>query len=914
MLFAAALLAQAAHAAPAATHLSLAGTWQLRLDPQNEGHSQQWFTQSFDGDSIFLPGSTDQGGFGTKTAGPTLGQLSRPYTYEGAAWYQKPVVIPESWSGQRITLFIERAHWETEVWVDGKAFGSANSLTTPHEYDLTSALTPGPHRITVCVDNSYKIDIGRWSSSFTDFSQTNWNGMIGEIELRASPPVFLESVNAYPDLKSKSVRLVAVVRNTTGAPADVSLSAGVPGVTRKPIPARASQPGEEQSIEIAVPLGNSPRLWDEFDPQLYEADVQLSAQAGGRSFVDDADVSFGMRQISTHEGQFLINGRPIFIRGTVESAVFPLTGYPPMTAGAWDRIFRIARSYGLNEFRFHSWCPPEAAFEAADRAGFLLQVELPVWSHTVGKDPVLDDYMRAEGHRILKAYGNHPSFTMFSMGNELAGDDAFLDALVAELKQGDSRRLYTFATDSRRRVPGPTSDYYTTYQTLHGRLRLNNTRFGKTMDGTDHDFSAALEGITVPVITHEMGQWAVHPSYDEIGEYTGVLKPRNLEALRDLLAAHGMLDEAEAFQTASGKFSWSIYKEDMEAALRTPHYGGFSLLALNDFPGQGEALVGLVDSLWNTKSILAPEEFREFCGPTVPLARFTKFVWTEGETFTARAELAHYGKAPLRNAVALWTAQDDAGRIWASGRFPAVNVPLGSVTPLGTIRLPLTRVRSAAHLKITLRVAGTEASNHWDIWVYPKFGDIELPAGVLVTGAFDDAARTALAAGKKVVFLLPPGQTNDNLVPAQFLPVFWSSTFGATKKIIATMGILCDPSHPALAEFPTEPHSGWQWWELNEGSRAFDLDRAPPGYRPIVQVIDDFHFARKLGAVFEARVGEGKLLAVSLDLQSNLDRRPAARQLLRSLLDYAASDRFDPQQSLPLDVVQGLLATKSAPQ
>ncbi len=872
--------------------IDLAGTWAFTLDSNNKGHVQEQYLRTITSDVIFLPGSTDQAGFGVKVTEPDAGWLTRPYKYEGPAWYQKQITIPESWRGLHIVLFLERPHWQSEVWVDGIAAGMRNSLSTPHEYDLSDALKPGPHRITLCIDNSYRIDVGRNAHSVAEHTQTNWNGVVGEISLRATDPVWIDSTRVETDAAQKSLRVTCAVRNASGGPVSGELTARAAGAAAS---ARLSQLGAEATLTLTLPLPDA-GLWSEFDPRLYALDLTLTAG----HFADRRQLSFGIRTIAARGTQFVLNGNPVFLRGTVECNIWPLTGYPPTGVEAWQRIFRIARSYGLNAFRFHSNCPPEAAFVAADRAGFLLQVELPVWNKTVGKDPVLDDYMRAEGYRILKAYGNHPSFTMLCLGNELTGDDQFMDKLVAEFKKADPRRLYTFSADHVRREPGPTSDYYVTQQTSVGRLRINGTRFTKTEEGTDHDFAASVAAVHVPLVTHEMGQWAVYPDFTEIGKYTGVLKARNLEPFRDALSERGMIDQAHDFQIASGSFSWAVYKEDMEAALRTSGYGGFFLLQLEDFPGQGEALVGLLDSFWDSKGILTPEEFRQFSAPTVPLLRMKKFIWTSGESFSAQAEVAHYGIQPLAGAVAKWQVTDERGAAVASGEFPPANVANGRLAVLGDINLPLRADRAA---QWTIAISVGDARNTWHVWVYPRpSNDAAPPPGVLVTDTLDASAEAALSQGRKVVLLTPAGRKGAHLLPTRFLPVFWSDGFFNNQP--GTMGILCDPSHPALAEFPTESHADWQYWELSEGSHAFILDDTPPSFRPVVQVIDDFHRNHKLGAVVEAAVGKGKLLAVSFDLSTNLDQRPVARQLLRSLLDYAAGEKFQPRQSLTIPEVE----------
>jgi hypothetical protein len=878
--------------------ISLAGEWRFRLDAENSGHQMNWQSHRFEGELMFLPGSTDQAGFGLKTSGAARGWLSRPYIYTGAAWYQRDVVVPDAWRGKRVTLFLERPHWQTEVWVDGEAFGMQNSLATPHVYDLSAALGPGRHRITVCVDNTYKIPVGIHAHSVADHTQTNWNGVVGRIELRAQDPVWIEEVKVSPLVREKSIRVEATVRNSTGKPAAGEIRATIPGVA--PVAAVVSIPGERQRIEFTLPLAQSANLWDEYEPALY--DLNLTLTAG--SYQDEWTASIGLRDIAARGKQFVLNGRPVFLRGTLECSIFPLTGYPPMTEEGWDRLFRIAKAYGLNHFRFHSWCPPEAAFRAADRAGFMLQVELPVWNQIVGKDQALDDFMIAEAHRMLAAYGNHPSFTMLCLGNELNGDWKFMDDLVQDLKLADNRRLYTFSSDCYRKVPGQTSDYFVTHHSEIGPVRIHGARFTATAGGTDYDFSAHVAAIDVPLVAHELGQWVTYPNYEEIGRYTGVLKPRNLEAFRAQLEERGMADQGKDFQLASGRFSWLVYKEDIETALRTRNFGGVQLLQLQDFPGQGEALIGLLDSFWESKGLLEPGQMRAFFNQTVPLLRFSKFVWTTNEVFSAKAQLAHYGKNAL-SGIAEWTARD-GGNVVGSGKLNATNIAPGQVADLGEIRLPLTGFSRATKLRLTLGMTGAEPPNSWEIWVYPNAPARLAPENVLVTRVLDEAARKKLADGGNVLLLASGAKTNT--IKMAFLPVFWSLSW--FKEQAGTMGILCDPSHPALADFPTGMHSNWQWWELTENAPVFVLDDTAPGFRPIIQVIDDYHRNHKLGAVFETKAGTGKLLVSSFDIESQLDKRPVARQLRQSLLNYASSSRFAPAQEIDAAVLQRLLNGK----
>jgi len=896
--------------------IPLEGAWRVRLDPKREGDTQGWQTQSFSR-TMRLPGSTDEAGLGKRTTETDFGYLTRAWKYEGPCWYQKEADIPASWRDRRVHLFLERCHWESRAWVDGTALGSRDSLSTPHCYDL-GTLEPGRHTITIRVDNSPIVNIGLYGHSYTEMTQSIWNGIVGKMELRPVSPVRIEALQLYPDLAGRRVRVEGTIANTTGEAVRGRLQMAVreAGGGRGQLVGEFTEPadfdGDRHEFRAEISMGAGIRLWNEFHPSLYEAEVTLVSEQ--ERVLDHRRERFGMREIGARDRRITLNGKRVFLRGTLECCIFPKTGYPPTDVASWRRLLAKARSHGLNHLRFHSWCPPEAAFVAADEAGFLLQVETPLWidkwmgERTIlttepqpsqrpekfGADPAVVGFIRNEMQRILETYGNHPSFGLMCIGNEIYGDYELLNKMIVDAKRGDPRRLYSCST-ARRHTRG--DDYHVTHATKGGPVR------GIHGTGTSDDFLAAKRASDVPVVSHEVGQWVTHPDYTEIGKYTGPLKPRNLESFRSRLESHGMLDQAGDLQRASGKFAWKIYKEEIEAISRTP-LAGYQLLQLQDFPGQGEALVGLLDAFWDSKGILTPDEMRRFCGETVPLLRMEKFVWRAGETFTARAEVIHHGEAAIENAVAEWKIRRNDGHVMASGCFSPVRVPAGYVTTLGRMEVPLESTSEAAHLKVTIAINGTRAVNEWDFWVYPRNLPAD-PPGVLVARKFDRQTREALAAGKSVL-LLPRGtEENKHCSKTKFLPVYWS--FAMFQKQPGCLGTLCDPDHPALAAFPTDFHCDWQWRELMEKGRAFILNEAPGRFRPLVQVIDDFHRANKLGAVFETRAGQGRLVVCSLDLDTDLETRLVARQLRHSLLSYMGSDRFQPAAELEPAFLEKLL-------
>jgi hypothetical protein len=925
--------------------VSLAGRWRLALDRDDRGLAERWFARELI-EEITLPGSLPQQGVGDPVTVETrwVGTIFDPAFYQspqyaryrdpenlkfpfwlqpdhyfaGVAWYQRVIDVPEAWRGQRVGLTLERPHWATRVWIDDREVGANDSLSTPHRYELGFNLSAGRHQLTVRVDNRRVVDIGENSHSITDHTQGNWNGIVGRIELAVSPPVWIEEVQVYPELAARHV----IVRGRLGRVEGFEFPAAVEVAVRGPLVAGGEAgestiggpvvaagpltvPVRDGRFDATYPIGNDLQTWDEFHPARYRLEARL---ANGACHA----VTFGVRQFAADGAQLMINGRKAFIRGTLECASFPCTGHPPMDVAEWKRLLTIMRDHGLNAVRFHSWCPPEAAFVAGDELGFYFQVEAGSWpnhSTTLGDGHAVDAWLEAETLRILQAYGNHPSFVMMASSNEPGGEagrDRYLTDWVARHRAADPRRLFTSGAGWPELPENP---FHVTPEPRiqHWEEGLKS-RINARPPETCSDYRSFVGARAVPVISHEIGQWCAFPDFDEVTQYTGYLKPRNLEIFAEIAAAQGLRQRAREFLHASGRLQLLCYKEEIESALRTQGMGGFQLLSLSDFPGQGTAPVGVLNTFWQSKSYASAAEFRRFCGATVPLARLPRRVYTEDETLTVEWEVAHFGRAEL-DVLPYWQLTDAEGHRLSGALLPAGVVPVGSGTGLGRLELPLRDLPAPAQYRLMLGFAGTAIENDWDVWVYPVQKDTTpVAAGVggapLVARSLDSVAWDALAAGRAVLLMLPSEQIrNDGPDPVHlgFSSIFWNTSC-TRRQAPTTLGIMCDPQHPALAQFPTEAHSNWQWWYVISRAAALRLDHCPRELEPIVRVIDDWFTSRSLGLVVEARVGPGRLLVVSADLLGADD--PVNRQLLTSLTHYAASERFDPTVTLSRDQVQ----------
>lgn len=837
------------------------------------------------------------------------GQVKLPFFltpdkhYVGVAWYQKRVTVPDSWKGERVVLFLERPHIETTVWINRQEVGMQNSLCVPHVYDLTSYVTPGKsYLVTIRVDNRIKeINVGPDSHSITDQTQGNWNGIVGKIELQSTPKVFFEDIQIYPDLAGKKALVRMNVRASSSVNGEITLSAKSfnTDVNHEiaPVYQTVTVRKGDNLFEMELPMGQDFLIWDEFSPALY----RLTATLKNGKQIETKQIQFGMREFTINGKWFYINGRKTMLRGTVENCNFPLTGYAPMDVASWERVFRICRSYGLNHMRFHSYCPPEAAFIAADLVGFYLQPEGPSWPNhgpKLGNGQPIDKYLMDETIALTKAYGNYASYCMLACGNEPSGHWVnWVSKFVDYWKTADSRRVYTGASVGGSWKWQPHNQY-------HVKAGARGVTWAKRQPESMSDYRAKIDTVRQPYVSHETGQWCVFPDFNEIRKYTGVNKARNFEIFRDILEDNDMGGQAHDFMMASGKLQAICYKHEIEKTLRTPDYAGFQLLALNDYSGQGTALVGVLNVFFEEKGYINAAEFRRFCSPTVPLARIPKFVYTNDESFHADIEIAHFGATPLREARTIYTVKDEYGKVYAHGTVGSSDIPIGNLFSLGSVDLDLGAIDTPQKLNLEICIENTSAVNDWDFWVYPAH--VELAEGdVYTTDTLDEQAISVLEQGGNVLITAAGKVSYGKEVVQHFTPVFWNTSWFKMRPPHTT-GIFLNEYHPLFKEFPTEYHSNLQWWELLNKAQVMQFTDFPDDFQPIVQNIDTWFISRKIGVLFEANVLSGKLMMTSMDITSQLEKRVAARQLHKAILDYMNSDNFRPSTIVPVERVQEL--------
>ncbi len=889
--------------------INLSGTWQFALDSLNQGEKEQWFRNDLPF-QIQLPGTTDEAGFGERhvagtplyTGDPEIWQLARKYRYIGKAWYRKTVDVPKGWEVKNIALFLERCMWQTKVWVNENYIGENHSLCAPHQFEIGGFLKPGPNTISLLVDNSPYVHLGSWSHGYSPGMQTIWNGVVGNVRLVAKDKIHLENIQLYPSRKNQILLVKGKVVSSDESALNGTISFIISDKNNAEVIVQKediSVDNENSDFQISIRLNNKLLEWDEFQPNLYS--LEIKSEFGNS--VDRQKITFGVRDVEAVDGRFVVNGNKVFMRGEHDGGSSPLTGYAPMDKKEWLRIFKIGKEYGLNHWRFHSWCPPKATFEAADEVGIYLQPELTLFSQDwegtlVGTDDARDAFLFEELKRLLDTYGNHPSFVLMCMGNELRGDHKVLEKWVAWGKAYDPRHLYAGnanleAMGLYEKLEG--DDFQVAHAGKYNGQRVARRMFNyfnNEIPNTQKDYSHTLQPPfnQWPIISHEVGQWLVYPDFSEIDKYTGIWAPRNIEVFRSRLQQKGMLEQANDFLMASGKLSALLYREEMERLLRTPGMGGYQLLDLRDYQAQGSALIGMLNAFWESKGFISADEFRQSNNTVTLLLKMPKRTWLNSETFNAELVVPNYGYSALDDLKIEWGVSASGEKLF-SGVLKKSNVEQGVVVSMGKIIFDLNEIKKATKLVIHLSTPELQIENNYDVWVYPENLSPQIGNDIIIATKASPKLLDKIESGVTVLLVPEDGYDAER---TQFTTPFWSTILFNYQ--VKTMGILCKPDHPVFNDFPTDYYSNWQWWDLTRNAYAVRLNQTEKGYKPLVQVIDHAERNDKLGAVVETKIGKGKLLVSTFDIVSDLVERPVARQLKHSILNYMRSSDFNPTE------------------
>lgn len=850
--------------------IDLSGQWQVKLDAEKQETMPQAYPET-----MMLPGTTSAAGLGMPNPAKETGCLTDAYRFEGAVWFMRTFTAGD-WTGEQTMLTLERTR-KTTVYLDGRPIGHQESLCTPHRYFLPP-VHAGEHTLVIRVDNTeYPTRGGHLTSPDT---QSNWNGITGEISLTVAHTL-LTDLTVRPDLRRGCLR---VHGHIIGAPDGV---AGIvlPGQMEHLLPYRRGV------LDGECPLKGNEAFWDEAHPEIHTISIDLDG--------DVYETTFGLRDVRTLGRRLLINGRETFLRGKVDNLLYPKTGYTPTDVASWMTILGIAKEYGINHYRYHTACPPDAAFTAADLLGMYMAPELPFWGTVAeegeeGYDERERDFLFQEGFRILREYGHHPSFLWLSLGNELWGSKDVLNRMMRAYREADDTKLYSSGANNYQFVPDVLDEENVFVGVRLGRERLIRGSYAMCdapqgivqttapESASNYDASIVPETLgqsgeagkvqiqygtgvkevdaqsadalipDVPVISHEVGQYVFYPDFSEISRYTGPLKPRNIEAMRENLERAGLYGEHEAFFRQTGHLAVECYKREIETLLRSREVSGFQLLDLQDYTGQGTALVGVLNAMMENKGLISAEEWREFCAGTVVLGEFASFTGMMGEDIRFDVQISECDPEKQHTCIRC-TLMDGERELYACDVTPGARQ--GRLTDAVSVTFPAECYRDAMQERITgLTVVLTledGTRNHYPIWLIPPI-DIRITReGIEKDGrmvAFVSAEEKA--DGAAIVVPSAEGQ-----LPAEYCTDFWcypmfrsiSESMGKPVPV-GTMGLSIDTASPLLKRFAQEDYTTPAWYAILQTAH---VQRLPADIHPAVQMIDNTERCARLGILYQ---------------------------------------------------------------
>ena len=929
-------------------HLGLDGMWRFRLDPQDRGIAEAWYSlpDRFDR-KIRVPGIWQGQGFGEER-----GQVR--HDYQGVAWYGRALTIPSDWAGRKIWLHLGGVLRRARIYVNGQELGNHEGLMTASKMDLGRALKPDVvHWLVIRVDNRmrsgkytpvkdkppYRAIEWDYSSPLGAFNYIgNWGGIYRSVYLESTGNVWLEGAKVDSDIDQKTVTVSSTVRNQLPTQSrQIRYRVIIRDENGKVVVQKSSHQNirrnQDRSVSLGVEIPDM-HLWSPEAPHLYHATVRIDAHG---DISDEVRLRFGMRKLSTRGKKVLLNNRLYYLRGYSVGRGDPIEGILPVAKDYYLDQFQTAKEFGFNYVRYHSSTPPREAFEAADEIGILLHVELPVmftsWLMPSNK------LLLRELERILVSYRNHPSLCALAFGNEFNLERDF----NTDVKKSEFLRIIE-------------KFYHTGKELAPDVFIMSNAGYPVFPS----DLIASYKGLAaggVPTLKHESGGYRDSlPDIDLVERFTGVLKADRLAERRHWVEQKGLKKLYPTLRRHSERLQQMVRKWHFERVRSMPELSGYEFWLLVDSPAnhyQDSWEDGLLNYFGEPKAITT-EEMRQSNAPTVLLISAgldDRTFWADaGKKF--QLSVSHYAPEAIHDGRVVWNLRQGADTLH-QGTLENLQVEVGEVKHLGTITIPPVVLRGASKLefRVELKEGNFSQTNQWSFWAFPRSfldkteGEVILrdvkseylrhrypflieatrvpsTAKLVIASRLDWEVYDYLRKGGRVFLMAGPNQF-DEQIGVDFFP--------GSGQSIGTY-ILSD--HSAMIGYPHEGMCDLQFFSVLDGGTALGIPESPTlwmtsvggdvGYgQPISKLADRLTpiiwglknsggssgggYSR-LAWLIETRVGTGRLLLSTLRLSENLhDARPEAAYLFDRLLRYVESDRFQPQGSISEEELSGLM-------
>ena len=806
--------------------ISLRGEWEFVARPMNRPlRNGVWgrFYQETNwpgSRAISVPGCWEAQGVGEPGMGecwvPKWDNNAKPirHKYIGDGWYRKTVTVPAAWKGRRIWLKIGGVKSCGWFWVNDRQVALVDNYCGTYKYEITDLVTPGSNATVVAQVNNV-----RPSRKGLMSAMHRWGGIYRDVEIEATPQTFIDDawVRGLFDEKAAEVNVEIGGLGSPSAredtrPPDAAVSSKPPYQIRVTIDGQTVSQPLKPFKPLKLPLRNF-RPWSPEHPNLYTAQVDLVENG---QVIHVRRERFGVRKFEVRGTEFFLNGKPFYVRGFGDDHVYPLSGITPADRDVHRAHLGKARAAGFNFVRLHTHCELPEYFEAADELGVMIQPELPYYSDVAAEDFSFDP--GRDVTELWRNYRRHPSFAVYSMGNEGSFGPGLDAALHRYVKTMDPDRLKINQDSNQGFINPPDAADY--------------------CGGPIKEWPRGSVRPDRPFVTHEYLNLCIKLDARSEGDYTGVwLPPATREARAAWLAKAG-LDAAwgDRLQDAQHALQRHYQKVGVEWARKDPYCDGYSFWTIVDVvveQGESYTAQGLFDPFWRQKrGGFSAEEFAVFNSPSCILldAPDENRVFTSGESLAVDFLFAHYGEAALQDAALEWnlelggrlspaadTVREDT-RPPVRGRVSVGDIPLGPVRKIASQKIVFPSVKKPVKAKLSARVGSV--SNSWDFWVFPPrarrdgrdlavapslsssigrlyggFAVLGTPeasgAKVVVAEAGSPEAEKAIAEGRRVVAI---GEAKR--VPNVRLGWWWMGTQVGTAIL----------DHPVFAGLPHEGH------------------------------------------------------------------------------------------------------------
>lgn len=859
-------------------NISLEGLYHYKTDYDDLGLKEKWYNSLDYEGNIILPGSTVEDKIGTKLneslelSKDSVQNLRAKYSYIGPMWYSKKVFIPNEYKGKEIILFLERVMMHSMVWINSNFAGQFASFSVPHKFNITKLIKCGcENTITIRVDNRDIYKIMNYSSSYTEETQTIWNGIVGEMSLQIKNKVNIEKINVFPRIDTNEIE-VEILTNNSSNKNDYKVKITVDGFDEEQ--ANAVILDFDEKLTINYKFQGKVTLWNEFNPYLYTLNCSILEDD---KVLDTKSIQFGMREIKRKGKYIYLNGERIFLRGTLDCCIYPLTGYPPTDVKSYEKIFNTLKEYGLNHVRFHSWCPPESAFLAADKCGIYVQAEGPIWLDDyfceIGSYAEHYDFFPKEAKRIIDNYSNHPSFMIFSNGNEIRGDFSLLKYIISNINK-DKQVLYTLTTNWDREVSN--LDDVLIAQSFDNIGVRGQYFLDDMVNRCDLNFDKAVSKRNLPIISHEVGQYSVYPDVRDIYKFTGNLRPINFESIKYDLENKNLMGDIDKFVYASGSLAANLYKDDIESSLKTKDLSGVQLLGLSDFTGQGTATVGLLNVFLENKHIIDATTFRNFFGPVVILINTEKRIYSTLEDLKFEILISNYSNYVLIDKTINYKLYDDI-EVLFSGHIKTTNIAKNTLVKLkDIITIPLNTINKNTSLKLEIEIQDTTCRNSWNLWIYTD--NINNTKKIIHSKKeFIDCINN-----KEDCIVYLNSRNSKGLRKNKYFPCFWSPVHFETSD---PNGLYIDNSSDLFNDFPTSNYGDYEWKSIIEDSEIINVDSFYKQVDNIAQIVPNFFHNERSSIIFTSKIKNSRVVFTTINFDDIYNKNIEIQALYSSIVN-----------------------------